>query len=297
MRKPNLFLIGGPKCGTTSLQEYLAGHPQIFMSNPKEPCYFDSDLPFPKSPRNEAEYLRCFDGVTEQHAIVGEASSNYLFSRVAVPSILRFNPDARFIVMLRNPISMSVSLHGDAVKTLLEDELDFRAAWNLQVQRRQGRALPHVCYQKEFVLYGDFCKLGEQLRRLYGVVSRERVHVIFFDDFSRDARQAYCATLRFLGLPDDGRIDFPVRNVRVAARSRALRSALTYLLAIRNRLPVPFNLGLISTAIRLNSREAKRPVLPLDFHRELAEYFRSDIELLATLTNRDLTHWLSPPAR
>jgi hypothetical protein len=55
IRKPNLFMIGGPKCGTTSFQEYLAGHPHIFMSEPKEPCYFDKDIPFPSSPRNDGE--------------------------------------------------------------------------------------------------------------------------------------------------------------------------------------------------------------------------------------------------
>jgi hypothetical protein len=55
IRKPNLFMIGGPKCGTTSFQEYPAGHPHIFMSEPKEPCYFDKDIPFPSSPRNDGE--------------------------------------------------------------------------------------------------------------------------------------------------------------------------------------------------------------------------------------------------
>src|SRR5437762_14391876 len=105
--RPNLFMLGGPKCGTTSFQEYLAGHPQVFMSEPKEPCYFDKDLPFPASPRNDAEYMRCFDGATGEHTVIGEASTNYLYSKVAVATILAFNPAARFIVMLRKPIDMA----------------------------------------------------------------------------------------------------------------------------------------------------------------------------------------------
>lgn len=296
MNKPNLFMIGGPKCGTTSFQEYLATHPQILMSDPKEPCYFDKDIPFPNSPRTEAEYMRCFKGAGKQHTIVGEASTNYLYSKVAVSNVLRFNPDARFIVMLRNPIDMASSLHAEAVKTLTEDVVDFRAAWKLQDERRQGRALPRVCYQKDFVLYGDFCKLGEQLQRLYFQVARHRINVIFMDDLARDPRGSYLRTLQFLGLPDDGRTEFPVRNANAEARSRLAREMTTRLFALRQKISLPFRMGLISKAIHLNSRDTKRQALAPDFRQELADYFRADVELLSQLTDRDLTGWLRPPS-
>ena len=115
MKKPNFFLIGGPKCGTTSLQEYLAQNPKIFMCTPKEPCYFDSDLPWPDSPKTEREYMRLFENANDSHMAVGEASTNYLYSAVAVEKILRFNPCAKFIVMVRNPIDMAISLHSYSV--------------------------------------------------------------------------------------------------------------------------------------------------------------------------------------
>jgi hypothetical protein len=89
IRKPNLFMIGGPKCGTTSFQEYLAGHPHIFMSEPKEPCYFDKDIPFPSSPRNDGEYMRCFAGATERHMIIGEAAIPKWRSQISSRSILQ----------------------------------------------------------------------------------------------------------------------------------------------------------------------------------------------------------------
>jgi hypothetical protein len=294
-QRPNLFMLGGPKCGTTSFQEYLAGHPQIFMSEPKEPCYFDKDLPFPASPRNDAEYMRCFEGASDRHRVIGEASTNYLYSKLAVPGILAFNPAARFIVMLRNPIEMAASLHSEAVKTLTEDVCDFRRAWGLQDQRRQGLRLPRLCYQKEFVLYGEFCKLGEQLQRLFRTVDRERVHLILFDDLTRHPRRVYQDTLRFLQVPDDGRVEFPVRNSFQQPRLGLMRDSAILLAAARKRLPIRKGFGLMRGITRLMSKPGARPSLPIDFHRELADYFSSDIALLGDLLGRDLSYWLTSP--
>lgn len=295
VRKPDLFMIGGPKCGTTSFQEYLAGHPQILMSEPKEPCYFDKDIPFPSSPRNDTEYMHCFAGATAQHTVIGEASTNYLYSKVAVSNILAFNPAARFIVMLRNPIDMAASLHSEAVKTLTEDVCDFQEAWRLQDKRRQGECLPRLCYQKDFVLYGDFCRLGDQLQRLFRLVDRARVHVILFDDLKTAATRVYRDTLRFLDLPDDGRTDFPVRNAFQQPRVGMMRDSVMWLAAARNRLPIRKGLGIMRGLTQLTSKPGARAPLPADFHGELADYFRSDVALLGELLGRDFSRWLVVP--
>lgn len=292
IRKPDFFIVGGPKCGTTSLQEYLAAHRHIFMCTPKEPCYFDKDIPYPTSPRDDTEYLKLFNDATEEHLAVGEASTNYLYSKVAVGNILEFNPDACFIVMVRNPIDMAASLHAQSVKTLDEDVLDFRAAWGLQDERREGRCLPRVCYQKDFILYGDFCRLGEQLERLYATVARDRVLVIVFDDLRDRPKETYQSALRFLGVPDDGRNDFPVLNPNLTHRSEIVRQLATRLLVLRNRIPVRKGFGLVRALIRLNNRVGVRPSIAPDFRRELSRYFRPDVEKLSVLTGRDLTVWV-----
>ena len=266
------------------------------MSTPKEPCYSDKDLPFPSSPRTEAEYMRCFDGAGDQHSVIGEASSNYLYSKVAVPNILAFNPDARFIVMVRNPIDMAASLHAQSVKGLLEDVVDFGEAWQLQEERRAGRSLPRVCYQKEFVLYGDFCRLGWQLQHLYATVPRERVHVVVFDDLARDPRASYRGALRFLGLEDDHRTDFPIRNVNAEPRSQMLRVVGTHLLAWRSRIPVRKGLGVVSAITRFNAKPTVRASPPHDLRLQLSDYFRDDVALLSDLLGRDLATWLAAPA-
>jgi hypothetical protein len=295
VRKPNLFLVGGPKCGTTSLQEYLAGHPQIFMCTPKEPCYFDNDLPWPDSPRSDSEYLRLFEPANGRHLVVGEASTNYLYSQVAVGNILGFNPEARFIAMIRNPIDMAMSMHSYSFQELTEDVEDFEAAWRLQEERRAGRRLPTVNYQRDFVLYGPFCRLGEQLQRLYRQVERSRVHVVVFDDLNADPAAVYRETLGFLGLKDDGRKIYPARNVTGVPKFKSVHRVLASLLALRQSLPVPrLGLDVFRRLKRLNVAAGAREGISAEFHRELADYFRPDVELLSGLTDRDLTPWLQP---
>ncbi len=104
MRKPDFFIIGAPKCGTTALATYLAEHPNIQLSDPKEPHYFCKDLKAGGPPvASDKDYVRrFFPGLEESGAsAAGEASVWYLYSDVAVRNILRFQPDAKFIVMLR----------------------------------------------------------------------------------------------------------------------------------------------------------------------------------------------------
>ena len=120
MPKPNLFVIGAMKSGTSSLHYYLAAHPQIFMSDPKEPSYFAvSSRSKSASPqiatqsycRSEEEYLRLFENA-QGATIIGESSTNYtkLNSFTQVPQrIAAFQPDARFIYIMRDPLERTIS--------------------------------------------------------------------------------------------------------------------------------------------------------------------------------------------
>jgi Sulfotransferase family len=298
LRKPNFFLLGAAKCGTTSLQSYLAGHPRIFMSVPKEPCYFSKDLRYPASPRNDDEYLRCFAGANDDHVIVGEASVDYLYSRVAVANILAFSPDARFMVMVRNPIEMARSLHAYSVQVLMEDVEDFEMAWRLQEERAEGRSLPSVCIQADFVLYGRICRLGEQVEWLFRQVPRERVHVVVFDDLVRDPGAAYRAALDFLGVADDRRTEFDAKNVTMSHKSRLAKQVIQGLFALRQRLPVrKFGIPVIGWLVSSNLGAAGRVSMDPAFRAELVEYFRSDVDLLSRLLGRDFSGWLEPSGR
>src|SRR4029078_338240 len=97
--RPNLFIVGAPRSGTTALHAYLSTHPDVFMSDPKEPMYWADDLPGAMRSSHAPvatldEYLALFAKAEPRHRVIGEASPIYLRSRSAIPRIEAFAPDA-----------------------------------------------------------------------------------------------------------------------------------------------------------------------------------------------------------
>ena len=101
-RLPDFFIVGAPKCGTTSLYDYLSQHPQIFMPFHKEPLYFGADLHRRYGRMSAVEYAALFrDARAYQH--VGEASTWYLYSATAAREIFEASPGARIIIGVQVP--------------------------------------------------------------------------------------------------------------------------------------------------------------------------------------------------
>ena len=291
MSKPNFFIIGAPKCGTTSIAAWLSAHPSIFMATPKEPHYFSSDIPVCAAIRDASAYEQLFQAATHQHIAVGEASTTYLRSRVAVSSILQCTPEAKFVVCLRNPVEMVASAHMQLVKGGRESEYSLSRAWALQHARRQGKSLP-VGEHAEAFQYGPLCLLGEQLERVYQFVEPCRVHVLFLEDVKVNASREYRKLLNFLGVHDDGRTSFPPMNPREAPRIRSLVRAIRFLSLVKHNLGLHAKTGLGDMFHRANRRSDPPSVSDPALNRELRAYFAADIKKLSALTSRDLTNWI-----
>lgn len=212
MKEPNFFIIGAPKCGTSALHHYIADHPKVFLTKFKEPHYYCTDIVGYPRMRSARHYRNLFSGSNEQHVAVGEASVFYLYSKAAVPSILRDHPDSKFVVMVRDPVEMVHSLHSQYLYGFHENEKSFEVAWNLQAERAQGRHIPPCCACPEVLQYAKVCMLGEQVERLLNTVPQDRLLIIEFDDFRKSTRDVYVRTLQFLGVADDGRTEFPPVN-------------------------------------------------------------------------------------
>ena len=292
--RPNFFLLGAPKCGTTAMASYLEAHPQVLLSKPKEAKFFHTDFePSHRLVHDEVEYLACFGENPELVPAVGEATVWYLYSQVAVNNILRFNPQARFLVMVRHPVELCHSLHAQLLFGGDEDVKDFEAAWRLQPVRAVGHAVPRFCRDPKSLQYGAIARLGEQLERLYAQVPKQRVHVTVFDDFTRDPERAYHEVLEFLGLEARTLIDPPVVNASRRVTLGPLASTLRFLGYLKRRIGIRRSFGIWRLATPLFSRSRSRPPLSPDFRRELVEFFRDDVDHLAGLLGRDLTKWKS----
>ena len=297
MKQPNFFIIGAPKCGTTSLAAWLSEHPNIFMSPIKEPHYFNTDLKHHLA-HNRRDYEALFQGATEEHVAVGEASVFYLYSKVAVSRIEIEFPESKYIVMVRNPVDMAYSLHEQNIAAGYEHVLDFSKAWALSDKRSRGLEVSRWCPEPKILDYKSVCKLGEQIARLYKTVPKERVLVLVLDDIRANPRREYLRVLKFLGVPDDGKTVFPVHNPAKERRwlwmRRAVLAAGKASSAIKRALGIPAvrGTGLLNAFDKLNLRYRQRPPMPLELRAELTEYFQGDILLLSRLLGRDFSEWL-----
>jgi len=302
MKRPNFFIVGAPKCGTTALYSYLQTHSNIFMPRRKEPHFFLEDLPGYREPMTLDAYLELFSRSLPQQTAIGEATPLYLFSSVAIARIHDFDPQARIIAMLRNPVEMVRSFHRQMVYNCEEDEKDLQRAWRLQEPRRRGEHLPAISPYPQFLQYAEVARLGMQVERLLGIFPRDQVKVVLFDDFKRDPRSVYEEILDFLGVPQDGRSDFRPVNVskqqRFDSLARSLRNPPPW--AARMRDTLKRSLGLKQSGIgvflnRINTRKQDHVPIPDALRLEMIDTFHDDVLLLGRLLERDLSHWLGKP--
>ena len=117
-RWPNLFIVGAPKGGTTTLWRYLDQHPDVFMSPEKEPNFFLDPTPPVQVPSEDA-YLDLFAGASDE-TWLGEASGRY-FSDPTTPELIKARvPDARIMIALRDPVERAYSSYWHDVKFGIE---------------------------------------------------------------------------------------------------------------------------------------------------------------------------------
>jgi hypothetical protein len=302
--KPNFFIVGAPKCGTTALYEYLRTHPNIFLPRYKEPHFFARDLgtyPLIKTPE---AYTRLFADSTEQHVRVGEASVYYLRSSSAIPHIQEFDSGARIIAMFRNPVDMVHALHSQLLYVGEESVPDFETAWRLQARRSRGLDLPRRCRGAFLFQFAQLGQFGTQTQRLLSMFPRSQVKLILFEDFAASPQAVYDDVIAFLGIPHDGRTDFPRINENKRARigwlkdflrkpPPALRNAFR---RFKRGLGAERLGGLKTQLVKLNTVRETRASLSPAFRAELVETFRDEVALLSRLLDRDLTHWGLTPA-
>lgn len=301
MTKPNFFIVGAPKCGTTAFYHYLKQHPNVFLSIIKEPCYFASDFSHRQWAKDLQSYLTLFDDAGPDHLILGEASVVYLRSQVALHNIRDFNPDARILVMLRNPVDLAHAFHMEMYYHFNEDVADFETAWRLQLIRERGEKLPSLLEHPNLIQYRKVAMLGDQVEKLYSIFPNEQIKVVLLEDFIADQRKVWLEMLDFLGLPDDGRTEFPYIN-----DSHRWKSAPLGRLLIRPPEPLRYIWRRLKPILGLNHNpvvkklqswntgKSRRLPLSKEFRAELNQVFQPDVEKLSRIIDRDLSHWSKP---
>jgi len=297
--RPDFFIVGAPKTGTTSLHHYLRQHPQVFMPAVKELNYFGSDRQLRNTPRlTMQEYLSVF-APAQPDVRIGEASVSYLRSNVAAKEIAEFAPGAQAIAMLRDPVEVMHALHTELVFLGSEDLTDFGTALEAEADRREGRRIPAAANNPRAVLYREAVDFGEQLQRYFDALGREHVHVIIFDDFRADTAAAVRDTFRFLQVDDAFQPSLEIVNPAKVARLRVVQRLLSsppgwLRRGVRSVMPRPTRKRIYRGVSRLNARaQAREPMAP-ELRARLVVELTPQIEQLETMLGRDLSAWKQP---
>ena len=301
MPRPNFFIIGAPKCGTTALHRFLGRHSQVFVATPKEPHYFAPDLPGYRDVKSREAYEQLFAPAAANQWRLGEASVFYLYSRESAPRIRRYAPQARIIALVRNPLDLLPSFHSQLLYSRDEDEPELSRAWQLMAQRRAGQRIPRHCRAPELLRYDRFARLGEQLERWYDAFTPEQIHVLFFEDLVANTSTELARLLSFLKLPDEGPRELDHVNSRRAHRwswladftQRTPQPLVNAALALKNVAGIK-RLGVLDALRRWNETRPLQAPLESWLQAAIADCYADDVARLGRLTGRDLSHWLDP---
>jgi hypothetical protein len=303
MPLPDFLIAGVPKAGTTALHAALAPHPDLYLSKVKEPKFFLSDGPppaaggpgdvqtFQEHVWRRADYEALFDPAPPG-ARRGEATPFYLYDLDAHDRIRRLVPDARLVLLLRDPVDRAHSNWTHLWNAGLEPEADFLTACRAEQQRRaDGWA--------DFWHYVSLGRYGHQVRHLFEVFPREQVLLLRY----RELKEAPAATLdrvcEFLGvrtglLPGIPRENVNRHVVEDTAVNRALRGLLRAGGRFGHRFPVPLRQAARGPLLTvLHRRRGHRPVTTPAERAALLPLFADDIALLQDVTGERYDDWLS----
>lgn len=297
MSTPNLFLVGAGKSGTSALYEYLRVHPDIYMPREKELSYFGQDLYFRSRRLSLSEYLKQYDG-GKHYRYRGDASVQYLLSVTAATEIKAFSPQARVLIIVRNPLEVIQARHAQNVFAGSETIRDFRSALEAESRRRHGMDIPAHVECINWLYYRDWVRYSEQISRYRDVFGDDRVWLGLFDDLRADPLGVYRQIMRFLDLSDTHPPVFRRINANKAPRSFGFQRAVTGRNTTINRtakILIPnrkLRVALQDVLIRLNSRRAERPRMDEDLRLRLLSELEPEVRFLETLMHRELSYWL-----
>ncbi len=192
MDKVNFFIVGAPKAGTTSMFDMLKLHPEIAVSKEKEPHYFCTDLHKESDKfhgkkrhyniRTDETYHDLFKEYAGQK-IIAEASTSYLYSKDAAKNIYAYNPDAKILIALREPVALMYSWFTYISSRSDENVSSFEEAYNLQDERSNFKAIPKSCITPTRLMYSRIVDFENQIEEYFRYFKRDRIKIVLFEDF------------------------------------------------------------------------------------------------------------------
>ena len=304
---PNFFIVGGIKCGSTSLYQYLAQHPDIFMCPVKEPSFFSdyggiqtkyvfskmkkgfSEQPLYQKPDkkfqnlSKDEYLLLFDEVKDEK-IIGEATPHYLMDKSSAEMIHAHCQDAKILISLRDPIERIYSWYLSSTRT--KDDVD---SFSKKI-RHSFKNLEHDSSidgwtnQYKNILRPSF--YFNQVEKYLNVFGRKQVKIITFEEvFLGDIRKGITDILKFLGLGDEIHEFDLVNTDGYFTPNMGVLNILRNPIVSKIGTLVPYKIR-IKMYRKLREKDKKKPLMKEEDRKFLRDIFSDDVKKTEMLIGR-----------
>lgn len=301
MKNPTFLILGAAKSGTSSLAQYISTHPEVALSKPKEPHFFDANYS-----KGMSYYLTRHFKNWRHEKVAGEATPSYLIVPYVAERILHEIPQVKLIVILRNPVMRAFSswwmFHARRMEQLsfadaisLEERQisegrhplenpQAESIWSKHIQNiRLGRPIDIRTY-----LYAGH--YAHHIQRFLRLFPRENIKIIFSNHLRERPHETLCELWQFLGVPTNvSPPSFRAENEAISASARPFLKLIqaSGLMPLRKLIP--------ATGVSWIKRRISKygPPLTIDptSKMHLESYFEPHIRELESLLDVDLSMW------
>ena len=301
---PSLFLLGVARCGTTTLHSYLNDIPGICMSNPKEPYFF------------ECEFSEGLDFYREKYfshwrgeRIIGESRHRNLYLPYVAKRIHQVNPNAKLVIMLRNPVERAHS-HWWHLYCCGWERLQFREAIKTDLRRiNAGLRLDTAAEIEEYCgslgvlpsgceglgIYRTYLDSGyysQQIDRYMEVFQKAQLKIVLFEELTSGPEETIEGIVDFLGLEPTTPLKLRARHVdRVGVPYLFRRDSKIHkiynFLGIRSFLPETAR----QFGKRVVSATVKSTLMDRATREFLSDHYEEHNRALEKFIGRNLSHW------
>ena len=297
---PHFYIVGAAKAGTTAVWTWLQSHPDVFLPDVKEPGFFafEGENATPHNGPYDPNYVSevTTDAQTYQDIysgaggrICGDVSPVYLIAEHAAARIAAARPDARIVILLRDPVKRAFSQYLHHVRDCLEPSMTFEAALDAENERlAQGWSWGHG-----YATHGHYAR---QIERYLDVFPREQILFLTHEDIQSNPEKCWhllCEHLQLAAcpMPNNERVNETANLSSVSSRagiSRALRHPGAIQTAVKRMIP-----KFVRSRLRKTLEGAGRPVpqLRTGTRARLSELYMPERSTLEKLTGLSLGHW------
>lgn len=285
--RPEYFVVGTAKAGTTSLFRYFSTHPSVYVPPNKETYFFGEYFYADAKINSLPEYKSLFKTVPKESICV-EISTTYLYSRNAAKEIYKYNPDARIIMILRNPMDRAFSNYMYRRKTGNEECTQFEEG----IKMENERIVSGKPYGFHYTNMGFYYK---QVQRYLDIFKKENVLILIFEEIKENSNLFYQRISDFMEIQYLSSFNVSKRynksgEFRSERFMKLLNSDNIVKKYFKKMIPQEKRKRLSGFFKDLNISNRKIEMKP-ETRIQMRDLFNEDIHKLEALTGKDLSFW------